>query len=209
MNQKILINYSFTPEYSVRVGSGQGKYGIIDNAYRTRLNAQRTEVICIPGTSVKGRIRNTFQRLIPIFYEDHSNLEIDIFGNAKREGWARFSDLQVSDVNNTLKATQTSTTIDRFRKTAKAKTLRVEEFVTLTNQEAFSGTIEGYIGETEELIPELVYLLLAIINTDKFGGSKSVGFGSGKVNILSVKIGKKSYTYSQIEDYLTNLVARG
>jgi CRISPR/Cas system CSM-associated protein Csm3 (group 7 of RAMP superfamily) len=206
---KVEIRYSFKPDFTVRVGSGQSKHGIIDNAYRTRLDSERREKITIPGTTVKGRIRYTFERLQHLFPNIDKDMTVRIFGDSGLEGWARFSDLSIDEKENAFLDTQTSTTIDRFRKTAKAKTLRIQEFVMLEAEKCFYGTIEGYIQLENEasFTQELAYFLLAIMNTQSFGGSKSVGFGKGVTKLISVKIGSLQYESGTIKEKIEQLLA--
>ncbi|WP_445613474.1 RAMP superfamily CRISPR-associated protein [Geobacillus sp. YF-1] len=206
--QKIEICYSFKPEFAVCIGSGQGKYGIIDNAYRTRMDNARREKITIPATTAKGRIRYTFQRLMHLFPNISAEVEKDIFGESGIEGWARFSDLLLQEENDAALMVQASTAIDRFRKAAKTKMLRVQEVAMLQANKRFYGTVEGYaeLKKEESISAELAYFLLAILNTTSFGGSKSTGFGKGETNILSLKIGTDYYDERAIKEKIQQLL---
>ncbi|KIQ94511.1 hypothetical protein LH47_01389 [Anoxybacillus thermarum] len=205
---KVEICYSFKPDFAVCIGAGHGKYGIIDNAYRTRVDSAHREKITIPATTAKGRIRHTFERLINMFPHIDAHAERKIFGESGMEGWARFSDLLLLKEDDALLDTKTSTTIDRFRKAAKPKTLRIQEFATLKTGKCFYGTVEGYVALEKEtsITKELAFFLLAILNTNSFGGSRSIGFGKGETKILSLKIGTNVFDEGTIKEKIKQLL---
>lgn len=204
---KIEIHYSFKPNFAVRIGSGHGKYGIIDSAYRMRADSSRREKITIPATTVKGRIRYTFERLINLFSNVDENIGKQIFGESGIEGWARFSDLLLKEEEDALLGEKASTAIDRFRRGAKSKTLRVEEFAMLKEDKCFYGMIEGYVMlEEMDMNKEMAVFLLSILHNDSFGGSKSTGYGKGKMCILSLKIGTNVYDEKTIKEKMKQLL---
>src|SRR5690606_2888721 len=153
----------FKPAFGLKIGSGHGKYGIIDNSFRTRQHPIKGQLYPIPGTSVKGRIRSTYRKYSHLLPDDAKKIEERIFGTEKEIGWAHFSDLVPnSDCNLSI---STNTSIDRFRKAAKQSTLRVEEYLQLTKDGYFSGTVEGFLPKNIEEENDLVYLLFAILAT--------------------------------------------
>ena len=99
---------------------------------------------------------------------------------------------------------QTSTSIDRFRKTAKQYSLRVEEYLEFNGEDnrvtELVGTIEGYrernvvYGEKtifESKRVELATLLFSLLQTKQLGADKSTGFGTGEMKLRSICIDNK------------------
>ena len=42
--EKVIITYSFVPDFSMKIGAGHGKYGIVDNAVRARTVVKKVRV---------------------------------------------------------------------------------------------------------------------------------------------------------------------
>jgi len=202
--ESIKITYEFVPESGVKIGAGHGKYGIIDNSYRSRKTATNEVLYPIPGTSVKGRIRATLKKYSHILAIDSNAIIEGIFGKSGQAGWAHFSDLLPVQEKVSL-GVQTSTSIDRFRKAAKHQSLRMEEYASLEKGNKYSGEIAGY-RSIEKNNKELYALLFALLATTHFGADKTTGYGKGKIRITSVlKNGEPStidLIHDEIKDYL-------
>lgn len=198
---KVFIEYTFQLEKYLKISSGNGKNSYVDNAIRTQVDHQRKQLIEIPGTSAKGRIRANFEKVTHLLPADYSN---DIFGASGQQGWAHFSSLTCEKPPKVGIAT--STAIDRFRKGAKNKSLRVEEFTQTNKGNPFMGTIDGTLLKTEPYEKQVAALLLALLQVDRFGGDKSVGFGKGKTQIKRVIIDGKEWATNVEQQIMTQLV---
>lgn len=202
------VTYQFKDSMGVKIGSGQSKFGMIDNAFRIRHEIMRgTEpqanvIYSIPATMVKGRIRASFHRLLPHLLKDKSeHYEGLIFGTEGKEGFAKFSDLLPERPEYVAIELQTNTAIDRFRRAAKQETLRVTEYMGLHKTVNLNGEIEGFLPVNEQAgdeinkIPELLaYLLIALKNTTFFGKEKSTGWGKGMISLQRLVVGNKVWT---------------
>lgn len=188
------INYIFKLDKALIIGSGKGMNSYVDDVFKTRKLADNSIVYEIPGTSVKGHIRTTFEKLSHIFEVDATR----IFGKERYAGWAHFTPLR-TERDTVLLENYSNTSIDRYRKAAKAGALRVEEYITLKGNSYFTGKVEGFIEEGNHE-DEIYSLLLAMLGTKRFGKNKSTGYGAGKIIIESCKIGDLVLEQSEIND---------
>lgn len=195
---KVYIQYEFTLDSIIKIGTGVGANEYIDNALRRTTLADGTEQFEIPGTSVKGKIRATYEKIEHLF-NGTKEQNINIFGTTGKAGWAHFSSLvpkKPVDVG-----IMTNNSVDRFRKAIKTYSLRVEEYGQLKQGDQCVGTIEGYI-LNEKQKKEVYGLLLALLNTSNIGGRKSVGYGQGKVTVVKCQIGENEIPPSNIKEIL-------
>jgi CRISPR/Cas system CSM-associated protein Csm3 (group 7 of RAMP superfamily) len=200
--EKVEIHYSFSPTGGLKIGSGHGKNGIIDNAYRVKRKSDGSTYYPIPATSIKGRIRYSFIKYRHLLTGESENVEYEIFGKSGKSGWARFSDLLPAKDDAVLVGASTNTSMDRFRNTARHTSLRVEEYVQMNNQdESFHGVIEGFRIKNENK-KDVAALLFSILATDMVGADKTTGFGKGKTAISQVVIGNEEWEPSRVSDFI-------
>ena len=191
---KVHIQYNFELDSLLKIGAGYGENSFIDNKMRGRYHMTKGYIFDVPGTSVKGRIRANFEKIESIVSIDSNS----IFGQEHIEGWAHFSALTSKKPMQV--GISTSTAIDRYRKSAKQKSLRVEEFVQAAYNDELIGTIDGYIANDIEGQKQLYALLLALLRTDCFGGDKSIGYGKGTLRIQKLMIDEQKIDLTNIKE---------
>ena len=169
---KVEISYKFHLHNMLKIGAGNGRNSYIDNLHRSRKDAQNKDVVDIPGTIVKGKVRSQFQKMNTLFSQ---NMQHNIFGKEGQAGWAHFSNLTPTEE---LKLdVKTSTQINRFTKSS-----------------YFTGTIRGYVADDEQIKQQVHALALALLRTNQFGGDKSIGFGIGEIELTAIQIGDRQLT---------------
>ncbi|MBE6051101.1 MAG: hypothetical protein E7214_10735 [Clostridium sp.] len=119
----------------------------------------------IPGTTIKGEIRNNY--LIINGEEESDNL----FGSKDTTSKIIVDDFCL--INNEKIIVRYGNAIDRFRKVTKEGAL--------FSKEGISGTFQGEIEVYYENEKQLEDLQLAIKMITSIGGSKSTGFGKVKI----------------------------
>ncbi|MCW2279305.1 RAMP superfamily CRISPR-associated protein [Heliophilum fasciatum] len=206
---RFALEYQFIPDFGLKIGSGQSKYGVIDNTFRTRHDDHGNTIYAIPGTTVKGRIRSSYRRLAGLFPDEGIQKEAMYFGIPGKAGCLHFLDLKVSEDSSLSLIEKASTAIERLRRAAKSESLHVEEYMVCKRESKeaigeaiFSGFIEGvYRGARHEFFSEkstkdtgidkipahLAYLLLAVKSTQWIGGDKSGGWGKGKIQFKQLE----------------------
>ena len=59
---KVEISYKFHLHNLLKIGAGNGRNSYIDNLHRSRKDAHNKDIVDIPGTIVKGKVRSQFQK---------------------------------------------------------------------------------------------------------------------------------------------------
>lgn len=186
---KVEISYKFHLHNLLKIGAGNGRNSYIDNLHRSRKDADNKDIVDIPGTIVKGKVRAQFQKMNTLFSQ---NMQQAIFGKEGQAGWAHFSNLTpTAELKLDVK---TSTQINRFTKTVKHGALKVEQYAQLPKSSYFTGTIRGYVANGEQMEQQVYALALALLRTNQFGGDKSTGFGIGEIELTAIQIGDRQLT---------------
>lgn len=214
----IEIDLRLLAQSPLYIGTGHGFGGILDgtvvkDAYR--VGDQLRPRVCLPGSTLKGRLRHYFQharQLLPHLSRPHNErtcrqqlsaqccAECRVFGSKLRQGQFRFPDapllpeLTTLDGNalTVLQITQrTGTRLSRSRRVVKEKHLYTIEAA--TEVLAFKTTINGEMGlatlNTDALnAPEVVLMLLACRLMERIGGFKTVGLGKVKTTVEQVRV---------------------
>lgn len=211
---KIKIELEIEIDGNLFIGSGFG-----DSTINRRILRDSENQVYIPASSIKGVIRNSFEKLVTLYdfpvKSPHDNTSLDAFKNSKDTSFITdkifgskfdgdklfFKDAKLSEKVDYDNLVVTRNTIERSLNSAKDGHLFSTEYA--TNLNTFKTDILGYHNDLtivsellENKLPaEYEMLIASILITDYIGGNKSVG--SGK--LLKNKSIIKKITYNNKE----------
>jgi len=220
---KVIIELKITAETGLHIGgtSEVAKIGGIDNCV---IRDSNSNLPYIPGSSLKGKIRNLLERSLGKVSENgevHSCKEIEkaekceicrLFGSTIGEGRVIFRDFSLTEESKknlekirNEKGLDTEIKVENVinRLTSQSTNLRTMERVPKGTE--FEGEIVynfvKKLGQDNFLEEDLKNLCagLKLLQDDYLGGSGSRGYGKVKINVEEVIVKKKDYYFGEEE----------
>lgn len=198
------------------VGTGEGFASVIDKQTLSYFESgERLPIIY--GQSIKGVIREQFEELQEVFSFPKEWI-FHFFGSEKQMGNTYFSVFQLEqNMKEMLLRTEAGDGIFPVKYgnqiSRRLKTAKKEHLFSIEHTEKaflFEGTMKGSVKaeETDKLPASLIFLLLAVMNTKKFGGRRHTGAGECQFHLHSLVWNERTMQEEEVKQLIESEIDR-